>query len=99
MDVVLGDLYLRKHIFSFLRKHPKVSCNICKMCCVWNKKVIIEYYIEKYSKKTICGLCFDMTIRFFNYNMFTPLKPTDTTKCIQIYTSSKIKNIHININI
>jgi len=23
----------------------------------------------------------------------------DTTKCIQIYTSSKIKNIHININI
>jgi len=24
---------------------------------------------------------------------------TDTTKCIQIYTSSKIKNIHININI
>jgi len=24
---------------------------------------------------------------------------SDTTKCIQIYTSSKIKNIHININI
>jgi hypothetical protein len=24
---------------------------------------------------------------------------TDTTKCIQIYTSSKIKNIHINTNI
>jgi len=26
-------------------------------------------------------------------------KVSDTTKCIQIYTSSKIKNIHININI
>jgi hypothetical protein len=26
-------------------------------------------------------------------------KITDTTKCIQIYTSSKIKNIHINTNI
>jgi len=24
---------------------------------------------------------------------------SDTTKCIQIYTSNKIKNIHININI
>ena len=27
------------------------------------------------------------------------LVQADTTKCIQIYTSSKIKNIHININI
>jgi len=27
------------------------------------------------------------------------VRSTDTTKCIQIYTSNKIKNIHININI
>jgi hypothetical protein len=46
---------------------------------------------------------------YVNENLKTPVKYNcdvlvvgggpDTTKCIQIYTSSKIKNIHININI
>jgi len=35
----------------------------------------------------------DTTIRYAHNRL------TDTTKCIQIYTSSKIKNIHINTNI
>ena len=72
----MNDLYLRKNIFSFLRKYPKVSCSICKLCCVWDKKVILEYYVEKNSNKKICGLCFDMTVRFFNYNVYTPLIPS-----------------------
>jgi hypothetical protein len=69
----MNDLYLRKNIFSFLRKYPKISCNMCQICCVWDKRVIFEYYVEKTSTKTICGLCFDMSIRFFNYNVYTPV--------------------------
>ena len=49
----MNDLYLRNNIFSFLRKYPKVSCNICKLCCVWDKKVILEYYVEKIQKKNM----------------------------------------------
>jgi len=34
-----------------------------------------------------------------NKTKYDNIYGSDTTKCIQIYTSSKIKNIHININI
>jgi endonuclease/exonuclease/phosphatase family metal-dependent hydrolase len=35
----------------------------------------------------------------FNHDFDIDIYKADTTKCIQIYTSSKIKNIHINTNI
>lgn len=37
---------LRKHILSFLRKKPKISCAKCQCVCVWDKKVI--EYIQVY---------------------------------------------------
>jgi len=40
-----------------------------------------------------------LILLFFINNKNKKYVLPDTTKCIQIYTSSKIKNIHININI
>ena len=36
---------LRGEIFSYLRKKPKVKCNLCESVCVWDKKVIIMYHV------------------------------------------------------
>jgi hypothetical protein len=30
---------LRRHILSFLRQKPKISCANCQCVCVWDKKV------------------------------------------------------------
>jgi len=72
----LNDKYLRTYILSFLRKKPKVSCNLCKICCIWDKKLIVEYYNEKYTGKNVCGICFDMVVKFYNYNIISSDKIT-----------------------
>ena len=38
MDVFEID-DLRKYIFSFLRKEPKLVCNDCNKVLIWDKKV------------------------------------------------------------
>ena len=72
----LNDKYLRSYIFSFLRKEPKISCDICKICCKWDKKPVIEYYNEKYTNKNVCGICFNMMVKFYNYNIVSSDKIT-----------------------
>ena len=72
----LNDKHLRKYIFSFLRKEPKVSCDLCKICCKWDKKINMEYYVENRSKKTVCGICFDMVVKFYNHNIITSERNT-----------------------
>jgi hypothetical protein len=42
---------------------------------------------------------YDITHKCDHSSLWAYVLVADTTKCIQIYTSSKIKNIHININI
>ena len=37
---------LKRHILSFLRKIPKISCAWCNCVCVWDKKV--KDYIQVY---------------------------------------------------
>lgn len=51
---------LRRHILSFLRQKPKISCANCQCVCVWDKKVI--EYIQVYPfldsiNKYYCILC------------------------------------------
>ena len=40
---------LRREIFSYLRKEPKVKCEICQAVCVWDKKIIKLYHEDKYT--------------------------------------------------
>jgi hypothetical protein len=44
---VMNNEDLRREIWSYLRKEPKVECMYCKDVCVWDKKVIKEYYEDK----------------------------------------------------
>lgn len=48
MDEVMNNNDLRRVIWSYLRKKPKISCYNCKNVCVWDKKRIRKYfYITK----------------------------------------------------
>ena len=51
---------LRREIFSYLRKEPKVKCDQCDDVCVWDKKMLKIYFEEKYSgmKSIKCYKCY-----------------------------------------
>ena len=60
---VMNNMDLRKVIWDYLRKEPKIKCYICNCVCVWDKKIINAYY-EHYvtsfieSDKYICWSCY-----------------------------------------
>ena len=52
---------LRREIFSYLRKEPKVKCDQCDDVCVWDKKMLKIYFEEKYKdgmKSIKCYKCY-----------------------------------------
>jgi len=49
---------LRREIFSYLRKEPKVKCFYCDLVCVWDKKIINLYFSEKYTNITPTHSCY-----------------------------------------
>jgi len=59
----------------------------------------VKHYLKIKNQKETCRIfgCSERSLMRW-VDKFKNTK-SDTTKCIQIYTSSKIKNIHININI
>jgi len=58
-----------------------------------------EYYVFDIKINKIIYKQIKEEFKLFKSKNKTNNYLSDTTKCIQIYTSSKIKNIHININI
>jgi hypothetical protein len=42
-EIVMNINDLRKVIFSFLRKTPKIQCITCNDVCIWDKKIIKKY--------------------------------------------------------
>ena len=41
---VMNNMDLRRVIWSYLRKEPKIKCYKCNCVCVWDKKIINAYY-------------------------------------------------------
>jgi len=66
-------------------KSIKQNIGICNICYI--KKLLSK------CKRCTLVICKDCIKKYNKKHC------PDTTKCIQIYTSNKIKNIHININI
>jgi len=95
---------------SFLDKNNYINkktlkLNILEMACIYNNNDVIYFLLNYNIDNKIFNkndffeqLTFKSYLELYLKNL-TNIKFTDTTKCIQIYTSSKIKNIHININI
>ena len=51
---------LRREIFSYLRKEPKVKCEQCDDVCVWDKKVLKLYYNEiQYNNRSKTYKCYE----------------------------------------
>ena len=45
---VMNNNDLRRYIWCYLRKTPKISCFTCGKCCVWDSKIINKYVEYKY---------------------------------------------------
>ena len=62
MEDVMGNEDLRREIWSYLRKKPKLICTLCDQVLIWDKEVY-EYhvfsYIISHDVKTvaICDSC------------------------------------------
>ena len=52
---------LRREIFKFLRKKPRIKCIFCERILVWNKKKQVEYltFKDTLGKYHTCIKCFD----------------------------------------
>ncbi len=62
MEDVMGNEDLRREIWSYLRKKPKLVCTLCDQVLIWDKEVYkyhIFPYIVRYDVKSvaICDLC------------------------------------------
>jgi hypothetical protein len=60
---VMNNSDLRRVIWSYLRKKPKIKCYKCNRVCVWDKKTIntyYEYYITNFIEfdEYICWNCY-----------------------------------------
>mgnify|MGYP003972401361 CR=1 FL=1 len=73
---------------KFCNFYENINCSYCSMN---NFQIINKYLIKNINKITVKKVTINPCPIVNNL--------PDTTKCIQIYTSSKIKNIHINTNI
>ena len=62
MEDVMGNEDLRREIWSYLRKKPKLTCTLCDQVLIWDKEVC-EYHIFPYiiscdiKTVAICDLC------------------------------------------
>ncbi len=66
MEKVMNNYDLRRIIFNYLRKYPKVRCSYCPKICVWDKKRINDYTETKvkYGYKVV--FCSDCIYKHFN---------------------------------
>jgi len=64
---------LRRVIWSYLRKKPKISCYNCNSVCVWDKKRVLNYFYitrEMNSNRLyICDNCWTQINFFLNKNL------------------------------
>jgi hypothetical protein len=56
---VFGNDDLRKYIFSYLRKKPKIKCDFCNRCLVWDKKVYKYFQVPLWDFSNCNNLCKD----------------------------------------
>ena len=59
---VMNNMDLRRVIWSYLRKEPKIKCYTCNCVCVWDKKVRnyveLNYYPWNMIGDTLCYECY-----------------------------------------
>ena len=64
---------LRREIFSYLRKEPKLKCSECNNVLIWDKK-INRRYVCKHSQKNhyqyLCLICYYKNV-YLNYDFFS----------------------------
>ena len=53
----MNDYHLRKNIFSYLRKEPKLRCALCKKVLIWDNTVDVIF--SYYSNNKIIDECKD----------------------------------------
>lgn len=58
MEDVMNNYDLRKIIWSYLRKNPYKTCNICNCVCMWDKNKVIHEYIVLSENEIYCLSCF-----------------------------------------
>lgn len=66
MEKVMHNDDLRREIWSYLRKEPKLVCMKCGDVCVWDKKVKKYYFVPKMInvyKSAYCGECWGKLIK------------------------------------
>lgn len=54
---VFSDIYLRTHIFRFLRQKPHASCTVCKRIIFWNPQRRACNYVRLYNHTFYCVAC------------------------------------------
>ena len=84
--IIEKKCYICNDIENDIAKNP-----ILKITCIQCEKYFLSHDKCSYKNARVMFMTHLENEECFNLS--------DTTKCIQIYTSSKIKNIHININI
>ena len=56
---VMNNNDLRRHIMSFLRKYPRLSCSLCNSVCIWDNFVKTHYINFNHYDKTKVVSCID----------------------------------------
>ena len=67
---VMNNDDLRREIFKYLRKKPKISCFECMKVLVWDKKVRDSFIkLEKNNKIYYnCNNCFNNKMKFLTWS-------------------------------